>query len=305
MGQEIDFIAQFHAYLLTEKRVSENTFLAYKRDVAQLDNYLKSKKVTLDGCQKKHLTNFLKHLKDAGFKAKTLSRKISSIKLLFDFVHERYKLSNSASGLIFPKLEKKLPAFLSEQEVQALLVAASSDVSDKGTRNKVMLSLLYATGMRVSELVSLTVDQLYFDTGFIKLSGKGNKERFVPLPKSILSLLRFYLDVVYPKLLLSSEKQNNKENYLFFTLYKKTIKSLSRQSFWIILKKILKKALIVKNISPHSLRHSLATHLLKNGADLRSLQILLGHENLATVQVYTHLGDSELRKIYDKNHPRA
>jgi integrase/recombinase XerD len=305
LRQEIDFIAQFHAYLLTEKRVAENTFLAYKRDIEQFDTFLRVKKITLKNCQKKYLTLFLKHLKNAGFKAKTISRKISSLKLLFDFLHERYKLINSAAELIFPKVEQRLPSFLAEQEIQALLIAAGSDTSHKGIRNKVMLALLYATGMRVSELVSLTVNQFHFDTGFIKLTGKGNKERCIPLPKNILTLMHVYLEGAYLKLLPQNAPQANKENYLFFALYKKTVKSLTRQTFWIILKKLLKKASILKNISPHSLRHSLATHLLKNGADLRSLQILLGHENISTVQIYTHLDDSELRKIYDKSHPRA
>ena len=169
-----------------------------------------------------------------------------------------------------------------------------------------MLYLLYATGMRVTELVSLTIDQIHFDTGFVKLTGKGNKDRVIPLPKNILVLLHYYLDQIYPKMLpKNSASLNKKENYLFAAYYKSACKPISRQSFWIILKKILRKAAIFKNISPHSLRHSLASHLLKNGADIRSLQMLLGHENLSTVQIYTHMGDSELRKIYDKNHPRA
>ena len=299
----IDYLANFHTYLLTEKRVSDNTFHAYKRDIEQLETYLKKNRIVLSDCKKNHLTQFLKYLKEEGLTPKTISRKISTIKLLFNFLNQRYQLDNSAHALIFPKVEKSLPSYLSEPEVHKLLNIANSERGYKGIRNKVMLYLMYASGMRVSELVSLTVDQIQFDTGFVRIAGKGNKERIIPLPKNILELLNFYLDNIYKKLLKDGEHEQN--NYLFSTRYKKEIKPISRQSFWIILKHLLAKANIKKNISPHSLRHSLATHLLKNGADLRSLQMILGHESISTVQIYTHLGDNELRKIYNKKHPRA
>lgn len=306
MRSKIDYIGQFEAYLLTERRVSDNTFQAYKCDADQLQAFLKKKKVHLKDCKKNHLKLYLKYLKNEGHSAKTVSRKISSLKLLFSFLHDRFNVHNSAHSLIFPKLEKKLPSYLTEQEIQNLLAAANREKGDKGTRNKVMLYLLYASGMRVTELVSLIIDQIQFDTGFIKVSGKGNKERLVPLPKNILRLLRHYLDHVYEKLLpLPLRLTKHPKKYLFPTCYKNELKPISRQSFWIMLKKMLTKAAIFKRISPHSLRHSLATHLLKKGADMRSLQMLLGHENLSTVQVYTHLENSELRKIYDKKHPRA
>ena len=306
MEDTSQLVTQFEAYLLTEKRVAQNTFLAYKRDVAQLCSFLHKKKVALGQCTKAHLKMYLKAFKDEGLSAKSIARKISTLKLLFEFLHEHYKIPNAAQSLIFPKLEKTLPPYLSEQEVQSLLQAANKDNSLKGIRNKVMLYVMYASGMRVSELVALKIDQIHFDTGFIHLVGKGNKERMVPLPKNILELLRFYLDHAYVKLfpekLISQAK---KQNYLFIAVYQNQVKPLSRQSFWMILKKILQHVAIFKQVSPHSLRHSLATHLLKNGADIRSIQILLGHENLATVQVYTHLENSELRKVYDKKHPRA
>ncbi len=303
MSNAIDYQAQFEAYLLVERRVSENTFGAYSGDVRQLCQYLTTRRVAIDKCAKEHLRAFLKILKGQGVSAKSLSRKISSIKLFYTFLKERYKLANVAGALIFPTVEKRLPNYLTEEEVRALLVAAGKDASNRGIRNKVMLYLLYASGVRVSELVSLTVDQLHFDSGFVHVVGKGKKERVVPLPKNLLDLLRFFLDHVYPKLL--PKQVNAKANYLFFSVYKNTLKPISRQFFWQTLKKILLMAGITRNISPHSLRHSLATHLLKNGADIRSLQMLLGHENLATVQIYTHLGNTQLRAEYDKKHPRA
>ncbi|MCK4651287.1 tyrosine recombinase [Candidatus Babeliales bacterium] len=297
----------FQTYLLTEKRVSMNTFFAYKKDIDQLFNFLKENKICLKKCNKNHLKRFLRILKRKGLSAKTLSRKISSLKTLFNYLNERFKLSNRASSLVFPKLEKKLPIYLTETEVQQLLMAANEDTTDKGIRNRVMLYLLYASGMRVSELVSLTIDQIHFDTGFVSLVGKGNKERLIPLPKNVMGLLKYYIDEIHVSLL--SKKANlqeqSKNNYLFFSYYKGECKSISRQSFWIILKKILSRADIVKNVSPHTLRHSLATHLLKSGANIRSLQLLLGHEQLSTVQIYTHLQTSHIRKVYDKKHPRA
>ena len=171
-----------------------------------------------------------------------------------------------------------------------------------------MVYLLYASGMRVSELVSLTTEQIQFDTGFVSLMGKGNKERMVPLPKNVLELLRYFLDHIYPKLMpkpKEGKELKKDKNYLFFSAYAGQLKPISRQSFWIILKKILAKACIYKDISPHTLRHSLATHLLKSGANIRSLQQLLGHEQISTVQIYTHLEKSHVRRVYDKKHPRA
>ena len=306
------FFTSFSTFLLTEKRVSKNTFLAYSRDIEQLLNFFKSKKLTIKNCNKNDIKKFLKKLKDQGVSSKTLSRKISCLKAFFNFLSDRFKVPNKAGSLIFPKIEKTLPIYLTELEIENLLGAASKDRSDKGIRNRVMLSLIYASGMRVSELVNLRIDQIHFDTGFIDIIGKGNKERLVPLPVNVLKFLRFYLDNIYEKLKPKKARGSNSfgqnsfgQNFLFFSFYRKQIKPISRQSFWIILKNILSKADIKKKVSPHTLRHSLATHLLKSGANIRSLQILLGHEQLTTVQVYTHLEKSHLRKVYDDKHPRA
>lgn len=291
-------------FLLTEKRVSQNTFAAYRRDIEQLLNFLKSEKLTLKKCGKPQLKKFLRILKGAGLTAKTLSRKISSLKLFFSFLHDRFGFVNKAATLSFPKIEKKLPVYLTEEEIKHLFDIANKDNSFRGIRNKVMLSLLYASGMRVSELVSTKLEQIHFDTGFIAIMGKGNKERMVPIPQNVLDLIRFYLDTVYDKLLPKSAVETRRV-YLFPISYQKQLKPISRQQFWSLLKQLIKKSGIKKNISPHTLRHSLATHLLKKGASIRLLQALLGHEQVTTVQIYTHLEDSQLRKVYDKKHPRA
>jgi integrase/recombinase XerD len=297
--------AQFHAYLVTEKRVATNTFLAYQQDIDGLNDFLVQEKIPFEKITKRHLTTYIKKLKEQGLSARSLSRKISTFKLFFRFVATTFAYPNAAQGLVFPKLEKTLPRYLTEQEIEKLLAAANRDSSNKGIRNKVMLYVLYATGMRVSELVNITVEQILFDEGFIRIHGKGGKERMVPLPKNIIELLRYYLTTVYPKMVRTHSEETQQVHYMFATFHRGHLKPLSRQSLWIALKKVVRQAAIVKNISPHSLRHSLATHLLRKGADLRSLQLLLGHQNLSAVQIYTHLGDATLRKIYDAKHPRA
>ncbi len=293
----------FETYLLTEKRVAQNSFLAYKQDVVQLVDNLHRNRVDLLSCNNNHLKKFLKVLKDRGLKARTLSRKISSFKLLYTFLNERYGVPDKAAVLIFPRLEKTLPIYLSAAEIEILFRIANRDNSPKGVRNKVMLSLLYAAGMRISELLQLTTNDFRFDEGFVQIQGKGSKERLVPMPMNLLKLFRQYLDGPH-KLTTPKGTQNN--SLLLFVSYNKgQFQSLTRQAYWLILKKLLVKANITKSVSPHTLRHSLATHLLRNGADLRSLQLLLGHERLSTTQIYTHLEKNQVRKVYDIKHPRS
>jgi len=297
------YLAHFETYLLTSKRVSQNTFLAYKQDLNQFLDFLSKKQASIESCKVSDLKEFVKTLKDAELKNKSLARKISSLKQFFIFLENQFQLPNKAENLLIPKIESTLPLYLTSDEVEKLFEATTTDKSMKGIRNQVIIFLLYASGMRVSELINLTVDQVHFDTGFIHLVGKGNKERTVPIPLNILELLRFYLDKVHSKLIPVSVKDN--QDYLFPFCREKKVKHLSRQMIFIILKDLVKKANIKKNISPHSLRHSLATHLLKNGANLRTLQTLLGHESISTVQIYTHVETSHLREVYDKKHPRA
>ncbi len=304
LKKENDFyLSQFESFLLAERRISKNSFTAYSKDILQLLDFLSDIHKSVEDCELADLKRFLKYLKRSDLKAKTIARKISSLKLFYQFLHDRYGLENIAKSLVFPKIEKILPSYLTESEITKLLKNANKDQSPKGIRNKVMLYLLYASGMRVSELINIRIDQIEFDTGFIKLEGKGGKERTVPLPKNILDLLLFYIENIRKKII--GKRGGDRFNYLFIGKYQNKIKPLTRQSLWIILKKMLIDAGITKNISPHSLRHSLATHLLKGGANIRSLQLLLGHEQITTVQIYTHLEKSHLREIYDRKHPRA
>jgi len=295
---------KFTAYLLTERRVSSNTFDAYKRDIEQFITYLEKNKVTLEKTKLATIKSYLQCLKQQELKARSMSRKISSLKAFYNYLNKYLGFENVASELAFPKLEKRLPSYLSEQEVQLLLETADKETTINGFRNKIMLYLLYVSGMRISELISLKLSDLHFDTGFIAVQGKGGKGRMIPIPPHVLEMLKKYLETVHKQFMQVDESRRRTE-YLFPVCYGGRVRPITRQAFWTILKALAKKANIDRPISPHKLRHSLATHMLKNGADLRSLQLLLGHENLSTVQIYTHLETEHLRKVYDKKHPRS
>jgi len=293
-------IEQFFTYLLTEKRVSANTFAAYKTDIVQLVTFLNNQKIMREQIGIKELKLFLQNLKKEHLCSSSMARKISSLKIFFSYAHEKGLLPDLGEQLTFPKVDKKLPTYLSEQEIEALLQVAERDQSPLGKRNKVILYLLYVTGLRISELINLKIGSISWDTGFLHVDGKGGKQRMIPLPEPMQALLKEYLETVHYNI-----KSKKATDILFPVLYAGTVRPITRQAFWGILKQLWKKTGIAKTISPHQLRHSLATHLLKRGADLRSLQMLLGHENLATVQIYTHVETSHLRVVYDKKHPRS
>lgn len=296
---------RFETYLLTEKRVSENTFGAYKRDLEQFIAFTARKKVTTKDLSSDHIKAFLQHLKKLRMSSRSMARKISTLKSFFTYLNHYAGWKNNFSNeLITPKIEKRLPHFFTELEIEHLFRIAELDKTAAGKRNRVMLYLLYVSGMRISELCNLRMSDVHFDTGFIHVAGKGGKSRMIPLPQMMLDMLHEYSNTIYKEVNNKGKSRADSE-YLFPIYYAGTIKPITRQSFWIILKKMWAKSGSDKTISPHKLRHSLATHMLKSGADLRSLQVLLGHENLATVQIYTHVETSYLRKVYNKKHPRS
>ncbi|KKP35428.1 MAG: Tyrosine recombinase XerD subunit [candidate division TM6 bacterium GW2011_GWF2_32_72] len=294
-------INKFEAYLLTEKCVARNTFAAYKNDINQFVTFLNTKRVgsfeelTLD-----HLKKFLQYLVKSEISASSRSRKLSALKVLFEYLERNCGITNFTTDLSYPKLEKKLPEYLNENEISTFLQTASLDSSPIGVRNKTMLYLLYTSGMRISELVNCKLSDFQFDSQFFKISGKGGKERLMPLPKMMFELLQLYIKDVHSKF-----TAKHSTDCLFPVLYAGQIKPITRQSLWKIVSDVWAKTGIKKSISPHKLRHSFATHLLKEGVDLRSLQMLLGHENISTVQIYTHVEVSHLRNVYDKKHPRS
>jgi len=297
-------ITKFESYLIAEKRVAHNTFDAYKRDIAQYANFLRLKQCSLESATSAEIKNFLQHLHEQAITPRSLARKISSLKIFYSYLQQHHNFNHHARDIAMPKLEKKLPQYLSEQEVEQLLAATEKDTSNIGIRNKVMVYLLYVSGMRISELVGLKKSAVHFDTGIVAVSGKGGKDRMVPLPQNMLTMLKDYFEVVYPKLVTQNGVLAESE-FAFPIFYGKKLKAISRQAFWVILKRITRESGLQSFVSPHKLRHSLATHLLRKGADLRSLQLLLGHEQLSTVQIYTHLDTDHLREVYDKKHPRS
>lgn len=296
-----DLITKFESYLLTEKRVSENTFLAYKRDVRQFHLFLVQKGLdNPENVQEMHVSDFIVSLHDAHLSARSIARKITALKGFYSYL-EQFGITNHAKEFTMPKLPRRLPGYISEQEVGQLFEVASGDESPIGKRNMVMLYTLYVTGMRVSELVNLKVGNVQEDVSCVRVDGKGGKQRIIPIPELMSSLLVEYMRKYRSKFI---EKHGTTE-FLFPVLYGSRLRPLSRQAFWFIIKKFWKKAGIERSVSPHTLRHSFATHMLKKGANIRSLQMLLGHEHLATVQTYTHVDTTYLRTIYDKKHPRS
>ena len=292
---------KFEAYLLTERHVTTNTFSSYRRDIKQFISFLDKQAVSIEQVDGDTVKQFVHYLYGLKLAARSIARKISALKTFFIYINSHFNIKNSAKELHIPKIEKRLPTYLTEEEVGKVLVCSEKDATPLGVRNSIMIYLLYGSGMRVSELVNVKIADLHFDTGFVSVAGKGGRHRMIPLPQSILGLIANYL-----KTYLASELSTIKNPlYLFPILYGKKIKPISRQSCWGILKKLCEAAGIKRAISPHQLRHSFATHMLEKGADLRSLQVLLGHEDINTVEVYTHVETSQLRKIYDKKHPRS
>lgn len=291
---------KFEAYLLTEQRVATNTFFSYKRDINQFIGFLEKNNIDLIQITSDELKQFVHYLYGLKLSASSIARKISTLKTFFSYLTDHFEIKNSAKELHIPKIEKRLPNYLTQDELSRLLIFSEKDRSPLGVRNSIMMYLLYSSGMRVSELVNIKISDIHFDTNFLSIDGKGGKQRMIPLPQSMMTLLHKYLQTQ-----TESSTSIKDPFYLFPVVYGKKVKPISRQSCWIVLKKMCEQAGIKKAISPHQLRHSFATHMLEKGVDLRSLQVLLGHEEIATVEVYTHVETSQLRKIYDKKHPRS
>jgi len=291
-----DILQVFLEFLSVEKGLSSNTVLSYSRDMKKLFQFFKKEKLPWSKAGEEDLIRFIHHQSRSGLSARSLARLISSLRCFYKFlVLDGVIKKNPAVSLSSPKTWFSLPKFLTVKEVESLL-KQPDDKDIRGIRDKAMLELLYATGLRVSELVSLKTNDLNLEEGFLLCLGKGGKERIVPIGDSAARAVRNYLDEARPLLL----KQLNE--FLFLT-YRGS--AFTRQGFWKLLKAYAKKAGLDLKISPHILRHSFATHLLERGADLRSLQLMLGHSQITTTQIYTHVSRQRLRRVYDKYHPRA
>ncbi|MBI5144278.1 MAG: site-specific tyrosine recombinase XerD [Candidatus Omnitrophica bacterium] len=293
----IDLINEFLNYLSVERGLSKNTVSSYRADLFRFINYLESKGIKdIDNVKRQDVTSHLLHLKDNGLSSNSISRALAAIKVFYRFlVQERLAKDDVAGILESPRLIRPLPNVLAVNEVDRLL--AAPDVRGwMGIRDKAALELIYATGMRVSEIVELSTDGLNLDVGFIKCKGKGSKERMVPIGKVARNSISRYMEKVRPRLL-----KQRQDAHLFLTRLGKRV---SRQSFWKMIKRYAKKAGIKKDIAPHTLRHSFATHLLERGADLRVVQEMLGHADISTTQIYTHINKERLKFIHKQFHPR-
>jgi integrase/recombinase XerD len=294
-----DEILDFIHFLTVEKGLARNTIVSYQRDLEQYRTFLQNIGVLdVQNITRSHIMRYLGQMREDGKSSKTMARNVASIRSFHQFLlREKRANEDPTLHIETPQLEKKLPKVLNLPEVEALLQAP--DMSNEfGYRDKAMIEILYATGMRVSELVQLNISDAHLTMGFIRCIGKGNKERIIPIGSKAIEALEQYLQFARPKLV----KPQHRTDALFLNHLGKR---LTRQGFWKILKKLASVAGIQKEFSPHTLRHSFATHLLENGADLRAVQEMLGHADISTTQIYTHVTKTRLKDVYSKFHPRA
>lgn len=292
------YILNFLNYLTVERGLAENTIISYALDLKQFMAFCANRKVLqCSQIDRNIILTYLLELKKRGLSAATISRHMAALKVFCRFLLDEQVLpGDPTANLESPVIRKKLPGVLSQAEVEKLLEQPRA-LSPAGLRDKAMLELMYATGMRVSELLSLDREHVDCERGFVRCLGKGARERIIPMGSVARKFVAEYLQRGRAKI-----TSNRQENALFLNMRGKR---LTRQGFWKILKKYTLKAGITGDITPHTLRHSFATHLLENGADLRFVQEMLGHADITTTQIYTHLTDTRLREVYKKHHPRA
>ncbi|MED4282704.1 site-specific tyrosine recombinase XerD [Priestia megaterium] len=295
-----DQIQDFIHYLVVERGLAKNTIDSYERDLKKYAQYLEhvEQLKSFNGVTRLHIVNFLKYLSDQQKSSKTIARHVASTRSFHQFLlREKAADTDPSVHIDTPQLERKLPKVLNAEEVEALLNVFDTS-TPFGIRDKAMLELLYATGIRVSELVNLNIDDAHLTMGFIRCIGKGNKERIVPIGRLATEAIEEYLQ--HSRSVLTKQKEQDKA--LFVNHHGRR---LTRQGFWKILKKLASEAKIEKELTPHTLRHSFATHLLENGADLRAVQEMLGHADISTTQIYTHVTKARLKDVYNQFHPRA
>ena len=293
-----NYVQHFISYLASERGLAQNTLESYGRDLRYFQQYLENNRLTFaTGSTNEIIRTYLDELKKQGKAVSTISRNLAALKSFYQYLlKEQYLDADPASKIESPKLEKKLPQVLSVQQVELLLKQPNINLP-AGLRDKAMLELLYATGIRVSELITINVNDVNLELGYIKCFGRGAKERVVPLGSISSKCVSQYLRKGRTALVRSKQ-----EEAMFVNHHGRR---LTRQGFWKIIKKYALEAHIEQKITPHTLRHSFATHLLENGADLRSVQEMLGHADISTTQIYTHVTKNRLKEVYDKAHPRA
>lgn len=295
----ISYLKQYLNYLRFEKNLSDNTVSSYKNDLERYINYLNTQKISRpENIQSKHIRRLLQLLSELGLSTSTLARNLSSIRSFHLFLISEDLISSDPSEHVDgPKLRRNLPSVLTFDEIEK--ICQKVNVADTlGLRDRAMIEVLYACGLRISELLSLLVREIYFKEEFIRIIGKGSKERLVPISSRALNWISKYFNLSRPLL----DKYQRSSGIAFLNIRGT---GLSRMGFWKILQKYIMDSDIRKDIHPHTFRHSFATHLLEGGADLRAVQEMLGHSDISTTQIYTHLDRSYLQQEYKHYHPRA
>lgn len=298
-------VDNFLEYLSVEKGYSLNTLSAYKIDLTQFLDHLmalaEGRRWVWAGVEKPDLVSYIRHLKEGRqYASSTVARKVAAIKSFFHFLWREGHISDDpTAALDSPRVEKRLPRVISFEEVKSLLAQPSKEGGVKGWRDRALLQLLYATGMRASEVVSLNLDDLNLASASVRCWGKGSKERIIPIHAQAVATLREYVERGRMEFL---KPESAGERALFLN---QRGKRLTRQGLWLIVKGYVKEAGLSEGVTPHTLRHSFATHMLDGDADLINVQQLLGHASVSTTQIYTHVSSERLREVYDKSHPRA
>jgi integrase/recombinase XerD len=289
-------LPDYLAALLVERGLAEHTLAAYRSDLRRFGIWLAREGTRARQCERADLRRYLSALRGQGLSARSAARALAALRGLFRYLLERGETKQDPTlELETPKLMRALPHFLSAAEIEALL-AAPDTTTVLGVRDRAMIETMYASGVRVSELVSLKASHLHLDPGFVRVWGKGSKERIIPVGSEAREWLARYLEEVRPKL------DTRRAEALFLSIRGE---GMTRQRFWLMIKEYGRKAGITTHLSPHVLRHSFATHLLEHGADLRAVQAMLGHADISTTEIYTHITRERLRQLYDAKHPRA
>ena len=293
-----EFIDEFMNYLSVERGLAKNTLLAYRRDLDKYIDYLSQKNIrNSDQVNREHVSNFMFDLKKHDMSATTICRNLAAVKMFHRFlVRENLAKEDPTTLVDTPKLWMRIPSVLTQKEIESMIEAASGKKIQE-IRDQAILEIFYASGLRVSELSDLKTTSINYDVGFVRAIGKGSKERIIPLGMKAREAVQKYLLKSRPKLL-----KNQANDVLFLS---RLGKKISRQSLWAVIKFYARKANIKKTIKPHTLRHTFATHLLEHGADLRSVQEMLGHSDISTTQIYTHVDKERLKSVHKQFHPRS
>ncbi len=289
-------IKNFLNFIENDKKVSQNTLQSYKRDILQYESYVEENKINFLKVDEEIIKDYLKHMNEIGKKSSTISRSLASIRSFYQYLLRIKKVKRDPTeGIQSPKIEKRIPSVLTSQEVE-LLLEQPKNVDLKGIRDKAMLEFAYATGMKVTEIISLNIDDVNLEEGFVTCKGK-ERTRNIPLGSLSLKALKDYIE--------NSRNILIKDDNVTALFVNTNGQRLTRQGFWKIVKYYKEQAHITKEITPHILRHSFATHLLQNGADLKAIQTMLGHSDISSTQIYMQFQDATIQNIYKKAHPRA